>query len=425
MPNQEQLAILLEAPGTWNHWRDAHSTARIDLVTADLTGANLFEANLSGADLTKATLAGADLRKAKLQRTTLSAADLTKANFRKAYLSGADLRGATLKEAVLHHADLARAILSAADLTNAFIRKAYLSRADLTRADLKGANLQEADLEEAKLQEANLTGADLTRANLAGADLTTANLTGANLTGASLSQANLTGANLTGANLTEAVLVASNLQNAVLTGCRVYGISAWDLQLKETIQNGLVITRQGDAITVDNLAVAQFMYLLLNNQAIRDVIDTITSKVVLILGRFTPERKILLDALRDRLRARNYSPVVFDFEKPASRDLTETIRILGGLARFVVADITDAKSIPHELMAIVPFLPSVAVQPLLLEDQREYAMFPHFQRYPWVLKEVMYDDVEKLVSNLETLVITPAEAKVRELRPEAQEGANR
>jgi len=48
----------------------------------------------------------------------------------------------------------------------------------------------------------------------------------------------------------------------------------------------LIITDDNEpTITVDNLEVAQFIYLLLNNQKIRDVIDTITSKVVLILGR--------------------------------------------------------------------------------------------------------------------------------------------
>src|SRR5215471_12101124 len=132
-------------------------------------------------------------------------------------------------------------------------------------------------------------------------------------------------------------------------------------------------------------AVAQFIYLLLNNEEIRTVIDTITSKVVLILGRFTSDRKAVLDAIREELRRRNYLPVLFDFAKPTSRDLTETVSTLAHMARFILADLTDARSIPQELMRIVPDLPSVPVQPLLLTSDREYAMFEHFTNYPWVL----------------------------------------
>ena len=91
--------------------------------------------------------------------------------------------------------------------------------------------------------------------------------------------------------------------------------------------------------------VAQFVYLLLHNEKIRDVIDTITSKVVLILGRFSiPERKTLLNSLRDELRKRNYAPVVFDFEKPTNRTTDETITLLARMARFVIADISDARA---------------------------------------------------------------------------------
>ncbi len=168
-------------------------------------------------------------------------------------------------------------------------------------------------------------------------------------------------------------------------------------------------------IQVDNLEVAQFIYLLLNNQKIRSVIDTITSKVVLILGRFTPERKVVLDAIRDELRKRDYLPVLFDFEKPASRNLTETVSTLAHMARFVIADITDAKSIPQELMAIVPNMPSVPVQPLLLASQQEYGMFEHFRNFPWVLEEVLYDDQQTLLAELSGKVIAPAEAKAKEL----------
>jgi hypothetical protein len=77
---------------------------------------------------------------------------------------------------------------------------------------------------------------------------------------------------------------------------------------------------------------------LLNNQKVRDVIDTITSKAVLILGRFTADRKTVLDALREELRKRNYLPVLFDFAVPATRDITETVSLLARMARFIIAD---------------------------------------------------------------------------------------
>ena len=127
----------------------------------------------------------------------------------------------------------------------------------------------------------------------------------------------------------------------------------------------MVVSRWDEpAVTVDNIEVAQFISLLLHNEKIRDVIDSITSKVVLILGRFTDERKAVLDALRDELRKRNYQPILFDFDVPATRDITETVSLLARMARFIIADLTDPSSIPKELEAIVPSL-AVPVQPLL------------------------------------------------------------
>jgi hypothetical protein len=85
------------------------------------------------------------------------------------------------------------------------------------------------------------------------------------------------------------------------------------------------------------------------------------------------------------------------------------------MARFIIADITDAKSIPQELQAIVPNLPSVPVQPLLLTGEREYGMFESIRRFPWVLDTYYYDNVDAVLASIEDKIISPAEAKVREL----------
>jgi hypothetical protein len=40
------------------------------------------------------------------------------------------------------------------------------------------------------------------------------------------------------------------------------------------------------------LKIAEFIRTILNNEDVWNVIDTLTTKLVLILGRFTPERMI-------------------------------------------------------------------------------------------------------------------------------------
>ena len=279
-------------------------------------------------------------------------------------------------------------------LSGAVLDQADLRRADLTAANLDGADLRDSDLRWCRLAGASLTEVDLSRANLSNADFT-----GADLSGSYLNWANLSWTNLSETDLDFARLVGTNLTNADLTGSHVYGVSTWDLRLEGARQADLVITPSGQpTVTVDNLEVAQFIYLLLNNEKIRDVIDTITSKVVLILGRFTPERKAILDALRDTLREHNYLPVVFDFDKPASRDLTETVRTLAHLARFIIANITDPRSIPQELQAIVPDL-AVPVQPIIPRPQQPWGMFVDFpKKYNWVLEVHEYTDLSDLLA---------------------------
>jgi Pentapeptide repeats (8 copies) len=319
--------------------------------------------------------------------------DLSGSSFVEADLSNADLRKALLSNAYLPHANLSHALLDGADLSGADLRDANLRRAYLFRADfhttyLMRANLREADLSRAYFNATNLTGADLR-----GADLNRASFTG------------------------------TNLEKANLTGAYVHGISVWDVLLEGAIQSNLVITGYGQPkITVDNLEVAQFIYLLLNNQRIRHVINTITSKVVLILGRFSVERKPVLDAIRNELRNYDYLPVLFDFEKPDSRDLTETISTLAHLARFIIIDLTDPSSAPHEIATIVPQC-IVPVQPLLLQDasRDEYAMFSDLRRrYHWVLPTYHYLDTPSLLASLKEHLIIPAEQKAQELEQHKQ-----
>jgi Pentapeptide repeats (8 copies) len=361
MANDDHIVWLKKGVAAWNDWRKKNPDIRPDFFHADLQSANLSGANLKGANLNLANLSGTNLSGAKLGGALLGSADLSRAN-----------------------------------LTNALI-----GNASLICADLREANLREANLDYAFLDSANLAGA---------------NLSGADLFGANLNRASLTGANLSGADLSSTILVDTDLTGADLTGCRIYGVSAWGLKLDGAKQQNLVIAKKNEpAITVDNIEVAQFVYLLLHNEKIRDVIDTIGKKGVLLLGRFTEGRMVVLERLRDKLRDLGFVPMVFNFDKPETKDFSETVRLLCSLSKFVIVDITNPRSAPLELQATVPDM--VPFVPILEQGQDPFAMFVDLQnKYDWVLDPVIgYSSADRLIEVLEDKIIRPAEAKFNQL----------
>src|SRR5262249_38768660 len=295
---------------------------------------------------------------------------------------------------------------------------ANLFEANLRGADLRGAKLYWANLHGANLIKANLFEANLFQANLFVANLSGAMLNWADLFGANLHGANLHGAHLNPANLQAAILVETDLTGADLTGCRIYGVSAWGLKPpKSDKQHNLIITRPDEpTVTVDNIEVAQFVYLLLNNPKIRDVIHTIGQKGVLLLGRFTGGRIEVLERLREKLRKLGFVPMVFNFDKSETKDFTETVVLLASLSKFVIVDLTTPRSAPLELQATVPQC-MVPFAPIIQQPQKPFSMFVDLQnKYDWVLRPVVgYPSVDRLIEVLEYEVVRPAEAKFNEL----------
>jgi hypothetical protein len=322
--------------------------------------------------------------------------------------SGADLNGMDLRAVWPRRTDF---------LGGAVLSTTYFAGAD-GGPILGGANLQRASLIKANLRRVNLSGADLRWANLYEADLSGMNLSGADLFRADLSGADLSEADLSGADLRGVALVETNLVDAVLTGCLIYGISAWKVKLSEgTIQQGLIITDSNEpALSLDNIEVAQFVYLLLHNEKIRRVIDTVGKKGVLLLGRFTEGRIAVLERLREELRKRGYLPIVFNFDKPETKDFTETVRLLAGLSKFVIADLSGPKSAPYELGVIVSQT-MIPFQPIIMAGETPFAMLRDLlTSYPdRVFQPIEYPSVDRLIETMDAEIIGPAEMRFDEL----------
>lgn len=336
----EHVEIFKKGPQAWNAWRDENPDIRPDLSDIDFEkDAHIYESMYDMPEFT-----GYNLSYTNLNRITAR-----NSYFIRCFLAGSDLHFS--------------------DICFSFFQNCSFERASLAVTKIGSAEFHECDF------------------------------TNADLSYCSAEETNFSGSTFISTKLSNMSLVKTNFTDTVIDEARVYGVSAWDLVLDGSRQSNIYIEEEGTSITVPTIEMAQFISLLVNNSKIRDIIDTITSKVVLILGRFTEERKAILDAIKEELQNRDYLPVVFDFEGPNSRDVTETIMTLASLAKFVVADISSPKSIPQELTSIIPHFPSLPVQPVIDKSQKEYGMFEHFKSYPWVLGQVKYDenDIKSLV----------------------------
>jgi hypothetical protein len=74
---------------------------------------------------------------------------------------------------------------------------------------------------------------------------------------------------------------------------------------------------------------------------------------------------------------------------------------------------------------MVPERPTLAVQPIILATQDEPRMFDFFWKYPWVLGIYRYANIQSLLYELESHVVSPAVAKAHELQGFKEELRNK
>ena len=108
--------------------------------------------------------------------------------------------------------------------------------------------------------------------------------------------------------------------------------------------------------------------------------------------------------------------MVFNFDKPQTKGFTETVRLLAGMSRFVIADITNPRSARLELQATVPEF-MVPFVPILAKGEEPFAMLRdlkinHADR---VLDVIRYSSVNRLIAVLDTDIIGPAQEKFADL----------
>jgi hypothetical protein len=162
-----------------------------------------------------------------------------------------------------------------------------LTRASIYRAFAEGLNLRNAVFEGSHVEEGDFLRADFRGATFRSTTFNKTILTGANLDGATFVNCYLNRVNLVGA-----LFSVKEIMETV-----VYGIAAWDLVTSDEMkQSKLVIEKtyefysdliqQGKIpMTVDDIELAQFVYYLNDHKKMRDTLNILNDKGVLLLGR--------------------------------------------------------------------------------------------------------------------------------------------
>ena len=274
-----------------------------------------------------------------------------------------------------------------------------LSDVNVYHAFGEGLNLRGAIINNAEFEEGDFSRADFSGATIINSRFNKTIFTDANFDGAIIRNCNLNRVNLTNANF-----CVKEINQTV-----VYGISAWDLQTcEDMIQSELVIERSyelySDIIAggnvpmmVDNIELAQFIHYLSNHKKMRDTINILNDKGVLLLGKFKEGGLERLYKIRDLLRSQDYLPMIFDFDRPDAMNYTETVVTMSGLSKVIIADLSGS-SVPHELKSVLYNFKKKPV--IAFSDKKAYSMLKDLKwENPYVL-DFVYDGEQDLLNKL-------------------------
>ncbi len=362
----------------------------------DLTGVT-FQPGLRFSD-SYTRLHKADLRDAELTRATFR-----NVNFRKSIWTGARVFGCafdscSFQQAFVTPAHAHETSFEDCDFTHATVAGDFDGCA-FRDCRLDGHRLRLCRFRKAEFRHCSLRGVDLAGVDLDGALFEDCNLSEADFKGAMLRNATFDRCDLRGASWSDA-----DIGDVVVARSEIYGMSLWGTHGEVADARELSLTKPGEttALEIDGLHIAVFVVSLLDGNGVRELVDGLSSTLVLILGRFSPEHKKVLDEVRSGLRALGYTAIVFDSSAPRNRDTSETVAILAKLSRFVLADLTEPKSAPYELQQFV----ADGGTPLQVVTRGEppFSMFSDLERYPWVLPAREFEDGADLLASLPELV---------------------
>lgn len=444
-------------PEAWKIWKAAQKGI-VSLIGVDFKGPCLAKFDLSGClfddcKFRDVKFDGCDFRNAKFIRTCV----IKECHFSGCKMTAIDANGVRFDEVVFHEVIAIGANISSADINNCIfkesnfdkilarythvnntsmrsssfnngdfyrceIRKSNISQSTFSGSDMTGSTWSVVDGRQSVFIKCNFASAEMhrfhgfqsnfksshwTNSILKTSDFRRANfedckMDGSTVRGCSFGSATMPfmkwiNFSVADCDLRRAEISDSTFENGKIKDCRIYGLAAWGVKFSQVEQSDLDISSKRD-ISIKCISVEYGIVIshFLHNESIKKYFETLSDKVVLILGRFTPSRKVFLEIIRYELKNAGYVPVLFDFDKPDTKDLTETVLALALSSRAICADLSDPRCIPHELAVIAPNVTAI-IHTLIETGHEPYAMFEDLLgRYRVIRRPLIYGDAEQL-----------------------------
>jgi hypothetical protein len=178
----------------------------------------------------------------------------------------------------------------------------------------------------------------------------------------------------------------------------------------------LTVTSHSDpAVVVDNLEVAEFVSQMLEYTRVRNALDAISTKFVLILGRFTKDRKAILATIRDQVRKSDLLPITVECTRQTRAALPGAVELFSRMSQFILVDFTEPDGVPDELTTLVAGHLKTPIQPIHAPEPLGYRMFAEKQAHPSVMDPFVYENRDHLLEAIESVFLA-VEEKAKELR---------
>ncbi len=157
MADLEALRLLVRGITAWNKARDGMD-APADLTSVQILNADLRGANFRSVDFNHADISGSDLRKADLAHARLNGVTIERSS-----LEGADLTAAEVLGTSIWRVCLRKTVLTSIRTADVRIRDSILHGANLSYANMAGAHMHNCDLTQTTVDQTDFEAAFLKR----------------------------------------------------------------------------------------------------------------------------------------------------------------------------------------------------------------------------------------------------------------------